>query len=293
MKRIAVIGSINMDLTCQSDRHPGPGETVSGRDLRFLPGGKGANQAVAAARLGADVTMFGCVGDDAFADVLIDNLSANGVRTDHIRRIAGVSSGIAMITVANDDNSIVVIPGANDHVTPDYLRSVLEPLLRADICLIQNEIPTESVELLIRLAHTQGMTLIYNPAPARAIDPELVAMASFVTPNEHEAALLFPDMPDLETLLRSHPQMIVTLGSRGSAAFLDGKMTVIPARRSAVVDTTGAGDTFNGALAFALAQNRPLGDAIRFANTAAGLSTESYGAQNGMPTLKAVLNELT
>ena len=126
MKKIAVIGSINMDLTCQTNRHPKTGETVSGRDLRFIPGGKGANQAVAAARLGADVTMFGCVGDDAFADVLVENLGKNGVGTAHIRHVSQMSSGIAMIAVAGGDNAILVIPGANEFVSVEYLETVKE-----------------------------------------------------------------------------------------------------------------------------------------------------------------------
>ncbi len=293
MRKIAVIGSINMDLTCQAERHPNKGETISAKDLRFIPGGKGANQAVAAARLGADVTMFGCVGDDAFADRLIDNLRRNGVNTSYIRRVSNMASGIAMITVAQRDNTIVVIPGANECVTPDYLNCVQEKILEADIIVIQNEIPLETVKAAIDLANEHGKMLIYNPAPAMPIDQKMIQKVGFLTPNEHEAAMIFPGENGLEnTLIAQKGRMLVTLGAKGVAALINGQVTVIPTRKAHVADTTGAGDTFNGAFAFALANDYDLEDALRFANVAASISTESYGAQNGMPTLDFVEREL-
>lgn len=294
MKKIAVIGSINMDLTCQAERHPQKGETVSARDLRFIPGGKGANQAVAAARLGGDVIMFGCVGDDAFADRLIDNLDRNGVNTKHIRRISNMSSGIAMITVAQKDNVIVVIPGANECVTPDYLNCVQEYILEADIIVIQNEIPLETVKAVIDLAYDHGKVLIYNPAPAMPVAQEMIHKVSFLTPNEHEVTQIFPGENGFEDMLTAQKgRMLVTLGDNGVAALINDRVTVIPTRKAHVVDTTGAGDTFNGAFAFALANGNDIEDALRFANIAASISTESYGAQNGMPTLDTVEREFT
>ena len=293
MKKIAVIGSINMDLTCKADRHPGKGETISGRDLQYVPGGKGANQAVAAARLGGDVTMFGCVGDDSFADVLIQNLANQGVHTHWIRKVSDISSGIAMITVAEGDNSIVVIPGANQCVTPAYLESVSEEILKADILILQNEIPAETVSAAIELAHSHGKTVIYNPAPVRPLEEAVMEQISYLTPNEHEAALLFPSEDELQTLLKQQQgKLIVTLGAEGAAAWLEGKLLKIPARKANVVDTTGAGDTFNGAFAYALAKEYPVADALRFANVAASLSTEGFGAQGGMPNFEMVEKEL-
>lgn len=293
MKKIAVIGSINMDLTCQAERHPKTGETVSGRDLRSIPGGKGANQAVAAARLGADVTMFGCVGDDAFADDLVKNLRKNGVDTAHIRRVPQMSSGIAMIAVAGGDNAIVVIPGANEFVSVEYLESVRDELLKADILVVQNEIPKQTVMAVAELAAKNGKMLIYNPAPAMPMERDLVDKVSFLTPNEHEAALLFPEIACLDDQLRTMKgRMIVTLGAEGAAALIDGAVRKVPAGKANVVDTTGAGDTFNGALAYALANDYGLEQALRFSNAAAGLSTEAYGAQSGMPTLDRVLEKL-
>lgn len=292
MKKIAVIGSINMDLTAQADRLPGKGETISARNLQYVPGGKGANQAVAAARLGGDVVMFGCVGSDAFADRLVDNLKQNGVDTTYIQRVSGVSSGIAMITVAETDNSIVVVPGANHCTTPAYLNSVRDAVLMADIIILQNEIPLETVAYAVDLGYCEGKIVIYNPAPAAPMPDGTMEKVDYITPNEHEAALLFPETGDLPTLLKScNGKLIVTLGKKGAAAWVEGGIRQIPARVAAVADTTGAGDTFNGAFAYALANEYPLERALRFANIAASLSTEQAGAQSGMPTLEQVLTE--
>ena len=286
-KKIAVIGSINMDLTARAERLPGKGETVSADDLRYVSGGKGANQAVAAARLGGDVTMFGCVGDDAFADQLIENLKQNGVDTTHIRKIPGVSSGIAMITVASlsADNCIVVVPGANRNVTPAYVDDLRDAILEADILMLQNEIPSETVAHVIDLGHRAGKTILYNPAPAAPLPVGAMEKISYLTPNEHEAALLFPEDRELSSLLEAYGgKLIVTLGEQGAAAWENGELLHIPARPAHVVDTTGAGDTFNGAFAFALAEGYGFQRALRFSNVAASLSTERPGAQGGMPT---------
>lgn len=288
-KKIAVIGSINMDLTARAERLPTKGETVSANDLRYVPGGKGANQAVAAARLGGDVTMFGCVGDDVFADRLIENLQQNGVDTAHIRRVSGVSSGIAMITVAEGDNSIVVVPGANRCVTTAYVDSVRDAILEAELLILQNEIPPETVAYVIDLGHRAGKTILYNPAPATPLPEGAMEKISYLTPNEHEAALLFPGDRALSSLLEAYDgKLIVTLGEQGAAAWENGEVLRIPARPATVVDTTGAGDTFNGALAYALAEGYAFARALRFANIAASLSTEQAGAQGGMPTRDAV-----
>lgn len=288
-KRIAVIGSINMDLTARTARLPGKGETVSASDFQYVPGGKGANQAVAAARLGGDVTMFGCVGDDAFADRLVENLRQNGVETAYIRKVPGVSSGLAMIAVAENDNSIVVIPGANRCVTPEYIDSVREAILSADILVLQNEIPMETVSRVMEMGHLAGKTVLYNPAPACPLPDGALETIDFLTPNEHEASLLFPSYEDLSAMLRAcGGKLIVTLGEQGAAAWTNGALLQIPARRANVMDTTGAGDTFNGAFAYALANGYELEQALRLANTAASLSTEKSGAQGGMPTMECV-----
>ena len=289
MKKIAIVGSINMDITCKTERFPKAGETIFGTDLQYVPGGKGNNQAVAAARLGGDVTMFACVGDDLFGAQLIENLQQNGVNTAYIKKEPDVATGIAIITVAEKDNTIVVVSGANNFVTPQYIASVKDALLEADIILMPNEIPVETIRYVSELAHSAGKIVVFNPAPFRESALQCVQHVSYLTPNEHEAALLFPGNPDLDSILSAQQgKLIVTLGSAGAAAWADGNTLLIPARKASVVDTTGAGDTFNGAFCFALANDYPLENALRFANVAASLSTEGYGAQGGMPTFQAV-----
>lgn len=291
MKKIAIVGSINMDLTCKTQRFPNAGETIFGWDLQYVPGGKGNNQAVAAARLGGDVTMFTCVGDDAFGHRLIENLKANGVHTEYIRKIPGVATGIAIITVAENDNTIVVVSGANQCVTRQYAEEMLPKILEADIILMPNEIPAETICYVAEEASKVGKTVVFNPAPVSDTALQALEYITYLTPNEHETALLFPG-EELESLLeKKQGKLIVTLGSVGAAAW-NGELLKIPARKANVVDTTGAGDTFNGALCYALANDYSLEEALRFANVAASLSTEGFGAQGGMPRLEAVLAEL-
>lgn len=294
MKKIAVIGSINMDMTATADRIPQKGETISATSIAYVPGGKGANQAVAAARLGGDVTMFGCVGTDPFGKELIANLKNNGICTDYVDELPGQSSGLAMIVVAENDNVITVIPGANQYVTKEYVDRYKDEILQADIVLMQNEIPAETIRYAAELLHKAGKTVIYNPAPAQTADSDLVAYSTYLTPNEHEARIVLgdPDSP-LEALMEQYDgKLIVTLGSKGAAAAKDGQIVRIPARKARVVDTTGAGDTMNGAFAYALSVDMAFEEALHFANAAAALSIEKAGAQTGMPSLEAVQAKL-
>ena len=294
MKKIAVIGSINMDMTATADRIPQKGETISATSIAYVPGGKGANQAVAAARLGGDVTMFGCVGTDPFGKELIANLKNNGICTDYIDELSGQSSGLAMIVVAENDNVITVIPGANQYVTKEYVDRYKEEILQADIVLMQNEIPAETIRYAAEMLHKAGKTVIYNPAPAQTADSDLVAYSTYLTPNEHEARIVLadPDSP-LEALMKQYDgKLIITLGSKGAAAAKDGQIVRIPARKARVVDTTGAGDTMNGAFAYALSVDMAFEESLHFANAAAALSIEKAGAQTGMPSREAVQAKL-
>ncbi len=288
MKKIAVIGSSNMDMTAAAERIPRPGETVRARSVRYVPGGKGANQAVAAARLGGDVTMFGCVGGDGFGAQLIENLRANGINADFIGVAEAASSGIAMIVVGENDNAITVIPGANECVTEAYVDRCWEEIAKADVVLLQNEIPMETVRYAARRLRAAGKTVIYNPAPAQRADAGLLEDVTYLTPNEHETRIVLDDAesPVGELIARWGGKLIVTLGAAGLAGFdaAGGGYVQIPAVRARVVDTTGAGDTMNGAFAFALAEGMGYTEALRFSNAAAGLSTEKAGAQGGMPT---------
>ena len=291
--KIAVVGSINMDMVVTADRVPMKGETLRGHDIRYVPGGKGANQAVAMARLGAEVEMFGCVGKDGNGKALLENLRKEHVGVDYIRELDDVATGVAMITVAENDNCIVVVAGANGEVSKEYVDSIKDGLLKADMVVLQHEIPLETVEYTALLAAEHGIRVVLNPAPASPVSPEEVEAVSFVTPNEHEAKILFGDA-DREELLRRYPEkLVITLGSEGvTTALKDGTILTVPCRPSKVVDTTGAGDTLNGAFAVKIAEGAGIEEALRFANTAAGLSVEKFGAQGGMPTREEVEREL-
>jgi ribokinase len=293
--KIAVVGSLNMDMVVTAPRIPLKGETITGQALHFVPGGKGANQAVALGRLGADVSMFGCVGEDDFGRQLIHTLAANGVKADQVRTLQGQTTGVAMITVGDGDNSIVVVPGANGLVDRTYIESIQDELLQSQMVILQLEIPLDTAVYVIDLCHRAGIAVLLNPAPAQELSPDLIEKLTFITPNEHEAAIVFADQGDYRELLRRYPEkLIITQGSAGaSVASQNGEVHQIPASPATVVDTTGAGDTFNAALAYAWSQAMTLETALVFANCAAGLSTEKFGAQGGMPTLAEVTARLS
>lgn len=284
MAKIVVIGSASMDLVVTSTKRPGAGETVLGDSFKTVPGGKGANQAVAAARLGAEVTMIGRVGEDSFGEMILSNLKSNGVMTDHVEPVTGMESGTAHIILAEGDNSIVVVKSANDRITPEYVDQAVEVIQAADIVLIQQEIPEETVIHVSELCAKYQVPLMLNPAPARPVPSSVIERAAYITPNEHEAAILFGD-ESLGDVLRRYPnKLIVTEGKRG-VRYYDGlQEVVVPGYKVEAVDTTGAGDTFNGAFAVALSEGMSIADSLRFANRAASLSVMKFGAQGGMPS---------
>ncbi len=290
MGKIGVVGSINMDMTVKAERIPLKGETLKGWDLQYIPGGKGANQAVAMAMLGAEVEMFGCVGDDAAGESLVKNLQDTGVETGHIKVVPGVPTGLAMITVGENDNTIIVVAGTNDHVDIDYVNEVKDSILECEIVLLQHEIPQETVEYVIALCADSGVKVVLNPGPARPVKQETLEKVTYLTPNEHEAVILFGRDISFEEMMKKYPEkLVITQGSRGvSTCLKSGEVILVPARKSNVVDTTGAGDTLNGAFTVAVTEGKGIADALAFANTAAGLSTEKFGAQGGMPTLEEV-----
>ena len=290
MGKIGVVGSINMDMTVKAERIPLKGETLKGWDLQYIPGGKGANQAVAMAKLGAEVEMFGCVGDDAAGESLVKNLQDTGVETGHIKVVPGVPTGLAMITVGENDNTIIVVAGTNNHVDIDYVNEVKDSILECEIVLLQHEIPQETVEYVIALCADSGVKVVLNPGPARPVKQETLEKVTYLTPNEHEAVILFGRDISFEEMMKKYPEkLVITQGSRGvSTCLKSGEVILVPARKSNVVDTTGAGDTLNGAFTVAVTEGKGIADALAFANTAAGLSTEKFGAQGGMPTLEEV-----
>ena len=286
MARVVVVGSINMDLVTLAARFAGPGETVLGERFLTVPGGKGANQAVAAARLGAEVTLVGALGDDAFGQQLHDGLAREGIALDHVRRIADCGSGTASITVAGGENEIIVVPAANARVTPAHVEAASAAIARADAVLVQMEIPLESVEATLRLGQRLGVPVILNPAPAQQLPVEWLKLARYVTPNQHELAILLgaDANQDFRALMRQAPSPVVlTRGGEGAWYREDGEPAHQPGFKVDVVDTTGAGDTFNGALAVFLHEGLP--QAVRKACAAAALSVTRLGAQGGMPTL--------
>ncbi|MGO4502271.1 MULTISPECIES: ribokinase [unclassified Dyella] len=291
MARVVVVGSINMDLVTLAPRFAEPGETILGERFLTVHGGKGANQAVAAARLGADVALIGALGDDAFGNELHNGLAREGISLEHVERIADCGSGTASITVAQGENHIVVVPAANARVTPAQIEHAHATLASADAILVQMEIPLESVEATLRLGQKLGKPVILNPAPAQKLPMEWLKLARYLTPNQHELAILLGASgdEDFRTLMQRAPAPVVLTRGSDGAWYRDGGDPQHQAGfKVDVVDTTGAGDTFNAALAVFLHEGLPI--AVRKACAAAALSVTRLGAQGGMPT-RAELKE--
>ncbi|WP_019390653.1 ribokinase [Priestia filamentosa] len=288
MSEIVVIGSSSMDLVVTSAIRPGAGETVLGESFKTVPGGKGANQAVAAARLGANVKMIGCVGDDHYGKEILVNFKENHVNVTNVKPVTGVRSGTAHIVLAEGDNSIVFVKGANDYITPEYVKSVIDDIKKAKIVLIQQEIPEETVEYVSDICEEYNIPLLLNPAPARPLSQDVINRATYITPNEHEAAVLFNNL-SIEEALKKYPnKLFITEGKQG-ARYYDGEKEILVSSYTVdAVDTTGAGDTFNAALAVALVEGKNIEESLQFANRAASLSVTKFGAQGGMPTREEV-----
>lgn len=287
MGKVVVVGSINVDMVFTSDIRPKAGETVLGNTFSLIPGGKGANQAVAASKLGADSVMIGCVGRDANGDFAIDNLNSVNVGTDCIDVARDVPTGVANIIVAENDNSIIVIPGANYEVNNAIIDKYRDIILSADIVLLQLEIPKETVEYTLELCKSNNVKVLLNPAPAVELSSSMIENAMYITPNEHELKTILGKDCDTEVEMKKYPnKLIVTLGAKGVKYFDGNEMKLVPSYKVEVVDTTGAGDTFSGALAAALVRGDNLEDAIKFANKAAAYAITKLGAQSGMPTLE-------
>lgn len=291
--RIGVIGSINVDLVVKVSRIPNRGETLSGESITTLAGGKGANQAVAISRLGGVVTMFGCIGDDEHGRFVVDKLKEENINTSYISTISKEKTGMALITVDNEDNSIVVLSGANNFVDRNYIDSVKKEILKHELIIMQNEIPQDTIEYVVDICYENKIKVMLNPAPAREISKDLINKLSYLIPNEHESKIIF-GKESIEDMLRLYSgKLIVTEGEKGVRfASKDGQIISVPPRKSKVVDTTGAGDTFNGAFCVYLSTGKSLAETVKFANIAAGISTEKFGAQSGMPLLYQVLSEM-
>lgn len=288
--KITVIGSLNMDLVVTAERHPEIGETLTGTDFSTVCGGKGGNQAVACAKLGDQVSFIGLVGDDYFGEIIHKEFKDLGINMANVEPVKGVPTGIASITNGDNDNSIIIVPGANAHVDRKMIDEYKDIILESDIVLTQLEIPIDTVDYIAEICGKNHIKLIMNPAPASKLTDNILDGCSYLTPNEIELAQLIMHHPDL--MEKYKHKLIVTLGDKGSY-FYDGDEKVhVEGYKAKVVDTTGAGDCFNGALASYLAKGHSMRESVDFANAAAAISVTKFGAQAGMPSLDSVKEKL-
>ncbi len=298
---IIVFGSINMDLVVHSPHLPTPGETISGDAFFTAPGGKGANQAVACARLGAATRMIGRVGGDVFGSALRDSLTQNGVDVSRVTVDAAQSSGVALITVdARAENTIVIVPGANGAVSFDDVAHLDSLLSTSRLLLLQLEIPLETVIAAAGVAHDHGLTVILDPAPARPLPPELYSLVDILTPNEVEAAALVGFNLDSDSAIERAASVLLERGLRNVILKLGGRGAYVrrvgeasgrfwPAFKVKAIDTVAAGDAFNGGLAAALAEGKPFEEAVQWGMATGAISTTRPGAQPSMPTRAEVV----
>ena len=298
MGRVYVAGSINMDVVATADRHPKVGETVAGQQVLYFPGGKGANQAVAASRLGARTTLIGRLGKDSFGAELKAFLGGQGIDLGYLQETTQAHTGTAIITVAAADNTIVVIPGSNALVSADDVSVV--PLVKGDVAVSQFEIPLPTIAAFFRRARAAEATTLLNPAPAQKFGRELLELVDILVLNETELGFLAgTELSDSDEAVRiidvarqlqarADQTICVTLGKRGVLALAGREELPVPGRVVKAVDTTGAGDCFVGALAAQLADEVPLRTALAFANAAASISVQRMGAGPSMPTAAEV-----
>ena len=299
MKNICVIGSLNMDLVVNVDTMPKPGQTIIGSNFKEVPGGKGANQAVAMTRLNGNVSMIGKVGEDGFGQTLINSLKNDKVDTTYIQTAKG-ATGVALITVdKNAQNSIVVSPGANFEVKEDDIDNNIEAIKNSDIVVLQLETPLNTIKYALNKAKELNKYTILNPAPAVKLDDEIIKNVDLLTPNETELEIISGVSIETEEDIQKAAQimiekgvkeLIVTLGSKGSLYINKEKSMFKKAYKVEAIDTTAAGDSYTGALAVALSQEKCIEDAMDFASKVGALSVLKEGAQSSLPTLEDVKN---
>jgi len=295
MKKCAVIGSINMDMVVRTPRYPVAGETLEGLSFSTVPGGKGANQAIALAKLGVPVCMAGMVGDDSFGQMYIDHFRAVGVDCAAVTVKSGVTTGVADILVNDEgDNCIVVVPGANGECGGAWLEAALEKVMDCDIFLLQLEIPHDTVKECIARLHEAGKTIILDPAPAVPLDDEILSQVDYITPNETELRIITPSLPGdagVEERVRhligeSDRTVIHKHGADGAYIATRSGIEHVPGYKVKAVDTTAAGDTFNAGFAAGLAMGLSVRESVKLANAAGAMAVTKLGAQAGMPSLE-------
>jgi ribokinase len=297
MKKVIVAGSINMDIVALTENHPKVGETVFGSDLKYFPGGKGANQAVSASKLGGKTTMVGMVGSDGFGKELVKFLEEKGIK-NQIGIKPGIPTGTALITVSTvtSNNTIVVVPGANFHLTEKEVEKI--EIAKGDILVCQFEIPIDTIKAFFKKGKEVGTINILNPAPAKLISKELLALVDILILNETELEILSESKIDIRDensisnavykIIHGKQSIIVTLGEKGAIGFIKETIVKVEGKKVKAVDTTGAGDCFVGAIAAKLSNDSSLTDAIEFANVASSICVTRQGAGPSMPTLNEV-----
>ncbi len=296
--KVVVVGSFNMDLVVKAGRRPQTGETLMGEEFGMFIGGKGSNQAIAAARLGANVTTIGRLGADLFGDTLMAAQAEEGICTDYVIRDTEDGTGVASILIdADGDNSIVLVPQANMGLTVADIEQASEAIAAADVLLLQLEVPIAASQRAAQIAKSNGATVVLNPAPAQELPDDFLAQVDILTPNKVETESLSGVTVSTETdakraatvlLNKGLSAVILTLGDRGSLLLTSDSTQQVPAYSVEVVDTTAAGDAFCGALATGLARGEHLADAVAFANAAGALAVTVLGAAPSMPTAAQV-----
>ena len=299
MKKICVIGSLNMDLVVNVDEMPKKGQTLIGSSFKEVPGGKGANQAVAIARLGGDINMIGKVGSDSFGKTFIEQLKNDNVDTEYVQ-IENCASGVAMITVdKNAENSIVVAPGANFKVLEEDIDKCIDGIKKSDIVVLQLETPLNTIKYALEKSKELGKYTILNPAPAVKLGDEIIRNVDLLTPNETELEILsgvkIENEDDIKKaahvmIEKGVKELIVTLGSKGSLYINEETMNFKKSYKVEAIATTAAGDSYTGALAVAFSKNESIEEAMDFASKVGALSVMKEGAQTSLPTLEDVLN---
>lgn len=293
MHKITVIGSLNMDLVVNTPKVPSIGETLLGSGFMTVPGGKGANQAVAAARLGGQVSMIGCVGNDIFGKDLIKNLQDNRVDVKSVKIVDESSTGVAMIVVENGDNFIIVDPGANFRITPQMIDSIEMLIKSSYIIMLQLEIPYDIVDYAVNMAYQNNVKVLLNPAPARRLSDELLSKVDIFTPNELECEMItgipIKSVEDAKTAVeylrnKGIGNVIITMGKNGVVYNSGDSIIHKPVPKVKVMDTTAAGDSFSGAVAVALTESESIDEAVDFGNKVGTLTVMKKGAQISLPS---------
>lgn len=298
MGEITVVGSINVDIVAFTNRYPNRGETIFGKKMVTLPGGKGANQAVTSARLGKKVHMIGSIGTDLYGETMIKSMNENGLNTTYVKQVQENSTGCAIITIDHTaENTMLVIKGANDDLTAKDIKDAFSKINHSKVLLVQMEIPEEAVIESMIQARNKGMFVVLDPAPADGITERALQYADVIVPNKQETKQLTGiDVSDLNSAHQAAEYFnrmgvknsVIKMGDKGSLVYENGKTEYIQAIRVTAVDTVGAGDSFAGALGSALADGADLVAAVKFANIVAALKVTKQGAQAGIPTIEKV-----